>query len=171
MAIAERCRTLVRAGAVCAALTLAVPALARAQGPVYVAQPPTPGALYRDGQSDRYLLGGEWLSRADLADARQSAGWWRNVASTDGWSPVTMPNSYNANDLSSLSMSGYVGWYRRDFTLPTTGAFSRLCPDAGTATGSFASTRSTTARPCGSTAGGSAPMRARTCRSSSISRG
>jgi beta-glucuronidase len=128
MAIVERWRRLVRAGAVCAALTLAVPALAHAQGPVYVAQPPTPGALYRDGQSGRYLLGGEWLSRPDFADLGQSAGWWRNVASTEGWSPVTMPNSYNANDLSSLSMSGYVYWYRRDFTLPTTGAFSRYVP-------------------------------------------
>ena len=110
MAIAELCRRLVRAIAACAAVVLAVPALAHAQGPVYVAQPPTPGALYRDGQSGRYLLGGEWLSRPDFADLGQSSGWWRNVASTLGWSPVTMPNSYNANDLSSLSMSGYVYW-------------------------------------------------------------
>ena len=39
-----------------------------------------------------------------------------------------MPNSYNADDLSSLSMSGYVWWYRKDFTLPTSGAFSRYVP-------------------------------------------
>ena len=135
MAIAEVWRRLVRAcgacalaGSVCAALTFALPALAHAQGPVYVAQPPTKGAFYRDGQSGRYLLSGEWLSRPDFADLGQSAGWWRNVAATDGWSPVTMPNSYNADDLSSLSMSGYVGWYRKDFTLPTSGAFSRHVP-------------------------------------------
>ena len=98
MAIAEVRRRLVRAcgacalaASVCAALTLALPALAHAQGPVYVAQPPTKGALYRDGQSGRYLLSGEWLSRPDFADLGQSAGWWRNVASTDGWSPVTCP--------------------------------------------------------------------------------
>ena len=47
-----------------------------------------------------------------------------NVASTDGWSPVSVPNAYNAGDFSNASMSGYVGWYRRDFTLPS-GAFAR----------------------------------------------
>ncbi len=94
---------------------------AGAQGFAYAAQPPTAGALYRDGQSGRYLLGGEWLYRADLGDVGLASGWWRNVSSTDGWSPVTVPNSYNADDLSAASMAGYVGWYRRDFTLPRGG--------------------------------------------------
>jgi beta-glucuronidase len=128
MGIAEACRRLALAGAVSAGLMLALPTLADAQGPVYVAQPPTKGANYRDGPSGRYLLGGEWLSRPDFGDLGQAAGWWRNVASTEGWSPVTMPNSYNADDLSSLSMSGYVWWYRKDFTLPTD-AFSRYVPN------------------------------------------
>ena len=65
--------------------------------------PPTFGALYRDGPGDRWLLGGTWLYRADTADAGVAAGWWRNVASTDGWSPVTVPNSFNAGDLSQAS--------------------------------------------------------------------
>jgi beta-glucuronidase len=91
---------------------------ARAQGPAYTAQPPTKGALTRDGQDGRYLLAGNWLYRQDLADVGQTQGWWRNVAATDGWSPVTIPNSYNANDLSNQSMDGYVGWYRKDFTVP-----------------------------------------------------
>jgi hypothetical protein len=30
-------------------------------GPVYTATPPTYGALYRDGQTDKWLLGGTWL--------------------------------------------------------------------------------------------------------------
>lgn len=127
MDIAEGYRRLARATVLCAVIALSLPPLAQAQGPVYVPQPPTKGAQYRDGQSGRYQLGGEWLYRPDFADLGQSVGWWRNVASTDGWSPVTMPNAYNANDLSTLSMDGWVGWYRRDFTLPA-GAFSRYVP-------------------------------------------
>ena len=79
---------------------------------------PTHGALYQDGPDDRWLLGGAWLYRADPADAGIAAGYWRNSASTTGWSPVTVPNSFNAGDLSDASMNGSVGWYRRDFTLP-----------------------------------------------------
>jgi len=104
--------------------TLATSGVARAQGPAYSAQPPTKGALYADGQSGRYLLGGTWLYRADTGDVGLAQGWWRDVASTNGWSTVTVPSAYNAGDLSQASMSGYVGWYRRDFTLPA-GAFAR----------------------------------------------
>jgi beta-glucuronidase len=109
------------------ALLVASPA--RAQGPPYLASPPTRGALYTDGQSGRYLLGGAWLYRADLGDVGVTEGWWRNVAATDGWTPVTVPNAYNAGDFSNASMAGSVGWYRRDFTLPA-GAFARYVPAA-----------------------------------------
>ena len=102
-------------------------AAASAQGSLSTAQPPTKGALYRDGQSDRYLLGGTWLYRADIAEVGEAQGWWRNISSTTGWSAVTVPNAYNAGDLSSQSMSGYVGWYRRDFTIPR-GAFPKYVP-------------------------------------------
>jgi len=105
------------------ALLFAFSSPARAQGPPYVAEPPTAGALYRDGQSGRYLLGGTWLYRADPVDAGTGQGFWRDLAATDGWAPVAVPNSYNAGDLSPGSMNGYVGWYRRDFTLPA-GAFA-----------------------------------------------
>ena len=126
-------------------------AAARAQGPVYSATPPTPGALYSDGQTGRYLLGGSWLYRPDPSDVGVAQGWWGNVASTDGWSPVTVPNAYNAGDFSSASMSGYVGWYRRDFTLPSR-RVRALRARRATGTGSSASSRSTTAPRCGSTA-------------------
>ncbi len=107
--------------------SLAVAAPVSAQGPAYQATPPTPGALYRDGQTGRYLLGGTWLYRADLGDVGLAQGWSANVASTDGWTPVTVPNAYNAGDFSNLSMNGYVGWYRRDFTLPVR-AFAKYVP-------------------------------------------
>ncbi len=84
---------------------------------------PTAGALYRDGQTGRYLLGGTWLYRADPGDAGVSAGYWANTADASGWSPVSVPNSFNAGDLSKASMAGSVGWYRRDFVLPA-GAFA-----------------------------------------------
>ncbi len=93
----------------------------------YVATPPTHGALYRDGPGDRWLLGGAWLYRADPADVGVTDGWWRNLASTAGWTGVTVPNSFNAGDLSTASMNGSVGWYRRDFTIPT-GAFAAYVP-------------------------------------------
>ena len=107
----------------------AAPALAqtRTGGPAYAATSPTFGALYRDGPNDRWLLGGTWLYRADTANAGLAAGWWRNVASTAGWTPVSVPNSYNAGDLSDASMNGYVGWYRRDFTIPAK-AFASYVP-------------------------------------------
>ena len=104
-------------------LALAASGVAYAQGPAYSAQPPTKGALYSDGQTGRYLLGGAWLYRADTSDVGLAQGWWRNVASTSGWSTTTIPNAYNAGDFSQASMNGYVGWYRRDFTLPA-GAFA-----------------------------------------------
>jgi beta-glucuronidase len=101
---------------------------ASAQPFTYVASPPTKGALYRDGQTDRYLLGGTWLYRPDFADVGLAQRW-QNDGSTSGWSLVTVPNSYNAGDYSNLSMNGYVGWYRRDFTLPAN-AFSSRVPTA-----------------------------------------
>jgi beta-glucuronidase len=102
--------------------------IARAQtAPAYTATPPTFGALYHDGPTDRWLLGGPWLYQADPSDVGITDGWWRDTASTDGWSPVTVPNSYNAGDLSTASMSGSVGWYRRDFTLPAN-AFAGYVP-------------------------------------------
>jgi beta-glucuronidase len=83
----------------------------------YTATPPTSGALASDGQTGRYLLGGTWLYEADPNNIGLAAGWQRQTA-TAGWQEVAVPNAYNAGDLSQGSMAGYVGWYRRDFTLP-----------------------------------------------------
>lgn len=75
--------------------------------------------LYADGQTGRYLLGGDWLYRADPLDAGLTAGYERR-RSRAGWSPVTVPNAWNATDTSTASMAGSIGWYRRDFKLPDT---------------------------------------------------
>jgi beta-glucuronidase len=116
-----------RSVALAALIVSCATGLASAQPVVSPATPPTLGALYRDGQTGRYLLGGTWLYRPDLTDVGVTQNWWRNIASTAGWTPVTVPNSYNAGDFSNASMAGYVGWYRRDFTLPT-GAFAKYVP-------------------------------------------
>ena len=110
------------------ALAVFAGAPAAAQGTDPSASAPTKGALYPDGQDNRYLLGGSWLFQADPGDIGVQSGWWRDRASTAGWSPTTVPNSFNAGDLSAASMSGSVGWYRRDFTLPG-GAFARSVPN------------------------------------------
>jgi beta-glucuronidase len=119
---------ILRSLAISLLFALVIAGVAGAQTPVpYPPTPPTKGALYQDGQNDRYLLGGTWLYRADPGDLGNAQGWWRNIADTTGWSPVVVPNSYNAGDLSPASMAGSVGWYRRDFTLPSA-AFARYVP-------------------------------------------
>jgi beta-glucuronidase len=108
-------------------VTVACVWVAAARAAQYAPEPPTKGAVTRDGQTDRYLLGGTWLFRDDPGDVGLAQGWWRDTGTTEGWSPVTMPNSFDAGDLSNISTVGWVGWYRRDFTLPA-GVFARYVP-------------------------------------------
>jgi beta-glucuronidase len=106
-----------------AAMMFASASGAAAQPP----QPPTKGALYTDGQTGRYLLGGSWLFRADPGDVGLAQRWWLAGPSTAGWTAVTVPNTYNAGDYSNAGTAGSVGWYRRDFTLPPA-AFASYVP-------------------------------------------
>jgi len=91
-------------------------------GAPLAATPPSKGALTSDGPDDRYLLGGTWLYRPDVRNVGLVDGWWHDNLGRRGWKPVAIPNSFNAGDLSTKSDHGSVGWYRRDFTLPS-GAF------------------------------------------------
>src|SRR3954449_440706 len=86
--------------------------------PNYTADTPKAGADYYAGPSGRYLMGGTWLFRKDDADKGLSQGFMRNAA-TAGWSRVTVPNAWNATDESPQSFAGTVGWYRKDFKLPS----------------------------------------------------
>jgi beta-glucuronidase len=85
------------------------------------AERPRVGALYADGPSGRYLLGGQWLFRLDKEDRGLREGFHRQTG-TDGWSPVTVPNAWNLGDDSVESMMGSTGWYRKDFELPEAAA-------------------------------------------------
>src|SRR3954467_8064125 len=93
------------------ALLLAFPAAALA------ADKPNEQALYHDGPEGRYLLDGDWLFRLDNADQGEQQHFERST-SARGWSTVTVPNVWNVGDPSNESMSGGIGWYRKDFELP-----------------------------------------------------
>lgn len=105
-------------------------ALALAQGveapevPELTGERPTPETLYEDGHGARYLMGGDWYFRLDPGDGGEIFGFHLNP-SLDGWTPVTIPNAWNATDLSDDSQRGSVGWYRRDFRLPRSGGIYR----------------------------------------------
>ena len=101
--------------------TAAKPAPGRAASARSIVTAPTAGALYTDGPDGRYLLGGTWLFRLDPTDAGVRERF-PSSGSTTGWSPVTVPNAWNATDQSDASMNGSIGWYRRDFTLPNASA-------------------------------------------------
>jgi beta-glucuronidase len=97
---------------VAAALLLAlVPAAASADTP-------TNRTLYADGPQGRFLMGGEWLFRLDKDDAGLKARFQRQTSRAD-WTPVSVPNAWNTGDDSPESMAGSIGWYRKDFTLPS----------------------------------------------------
>jgi beta-glucuronidase len=114
------------------ALLALLPAGARAQAPAPVPGTPAPGTtapapggavpsartLYADGPSGRFLMDGTWLYRADPSRNGDRLGWQRDPA-TAGWTATTVPNAWNATDESPASFAGAVGWYRRDFRLPT----------------------------------------------------
>ena len=79
---------------------------------------PAAGALYDDGPSGRYLVDGTWLFRLDTANRGVREHFQRST-STAGWTTTTVPNAWNAADDSAASMLGTVGWYRKDFRLPS----------------------------------------------------
>jgi beta-glucuronidase len=117
--------SLTRHKAVSAVLAVAVAALLALGGPsaraASLAETPHAKALYQDGPSGRYLLGGRWLYRPDPGDVGIASGFFR-TAGTTGWRPVTVPNAFNAGDFSQESFNGSVGWYRKDFTPPSLGS-------------------------------------------------
>ena len=99
-------------------LLLALAALA-AFAPSAAAQSSTPSAktVYFAGQTGRYLVDGTWYFRQDALNQGLAQHFERQTA-LDGWAPVTVPNAWNATDLSDQSDRGSIGWYRKDFTLP-----------------------------------------------------
>jgi len=98
-------------------ITLALLAATAAAPAAHAADGITRGTVYKDAPDNRYLLGGAWLFRLDPAGVGVTQGWQRETK-TEGWAATTVPNAWNAGDNSVASMSGTVGWYRKDFRLP-----------------------------------------------------
>jgi hypothetical protein len=97
---------------------LAVAALLAVVAPTASAQSlvstPSPRTLYKSGPSGRFLMDGQWLFKLD----NRSSGPQLETG-TAGWKPVTVPNAWNAGDNSPESFAGGVGWYRKEFRLPS----------------------------------------------------
>jgi beta-galactosidase/beta-glucuronidase len=103
-----------------------VPALAQGGGEAPPGGSPTPAPellverpggkpLIREGQVNRQLLGGTWYFRQDH-DAIGEGERWFEQDDLAGWSAITVPHNWNAQDTSENRPS--IGWYRKEFTLP-----------------------------------------------------
>jgi beta-glucuronidase len=66
-------------------------------------------------------MDGTWYFRRDDGNNGLTLGF-QSQTSLDGWTPVTIPNAWNAGDYSDASDVGGIGWYRKDFTVPAGGA-------------------------------------------------
>jgi beta-glucuronidase len=84
--------------------------------PELVVQRPGGKPLIYEGQTTRQLLGGTWYFRQDDTFVGDAERWY---AQTDliGWNAISVPHNWNGRD-TTLNKSS-VGWYRKEFTLPT----------------------------------------------------
>ena len=92
-------------------------AMATPTASAYQATLPNPRPVAHDGPTGRYVLDGPWLLRVDRADRGEGRRWERR-RSTAGWTPITVPNAWNANDRTASGFTGAPAWYRKDFRLP-----------------------------------------------------
>lgn len=99
------------------------PPAAQAPEPSPQVSTPRKRTLSRDGHGGRYLIDGTWHFRLDAEDQGLAQDF-QSSQSLAGWSPVSVPNAWNATDISVASQRGTVGWYRKDFRVPRTGAKS-----------------------------------------------
>src|SRR4051812_24803769 len=79
---------------------------------------PNPHPVTHDGPTGRYMLDGAWLLRVDRRD-RGAGQHWERRRSAAGWTPVTIPNAWNATDRSESGFIGAPAWDRQDFRLPS----------------------------------------------------
>ena len=102
-------------------ILLAAAALLAAAGPAAAqstVSTPSARTLYKTGPTGRFLMDGRWLFKFD----NRSSGPQLETGSA-GWKAVTVPNAWNAGDNSTQSFAGAVGWYRKDFRVPSKAAF------------------------------------------------
>jgi beta-glucuronidase len=91
--------------------------LPTAQAATADAPVPPERTLYTDAPNGMFLLGHGWTTRADPHDTGIRRGWWRQGARA-GFRPTSIPDAFNARNLSRRSFRGGVHWYRATFTAP-----------------------------------------------------
>jgi beta-glucuronidase len=99
-------------------LPLVLLALAAPAGVARAADVPNGAPLYADGQDGRILMNGPWLFRLDPLNVGTGQLFFAQHG-TGGWSPISVPSAWNARDDSLASFTGGIGWYRKDFRLPS----------------------------------------------------
>jgi beta-glucuronidase len=89
------------------------------QATAAAAAAPVPAArtLYTDAPNGMFLLDHDWTTRPDPHGTGLRRGWFKTGADA-GFRPVTIPNAFNAGDLSRSSFAGRVQWYRGTFSPP-----------------------------------------------------
>ena len=78
---------------------------------------PAQRTLYTDAPNGMYLLDAGWATRADPRNVGLRERWFTSRAH-QRFTPVAIPNAFNAHDLSPGSFNGRVQWYRTTFTSP-----------------------------------------------------
>jgi beta-glucuronidase len=99
-------------------LVLALVVLAALPATALGADVPSDRTLYSDGPVGRFLVDGEWLFRLDAGNDGLRQRLYRQRSRT-GWTPIRVPHAWNVGDDSIGSFTGSVGWYRKDFELPS----------------------------------------------------
>jgi beta-glucuronidase len=84
--------------------------------PLEVQEPGGTPLIY-EGQTTRQLLGGTWYFRQDDTLVQGDTERWYEQADLVGWKAIRVPHNWNARDTTVDSSS--VGWYRKEFKLPT----------------------------------------------------
>jgi beta-glucuronidase len=97
--------------------TSALPGQLGAPGTAVAPTRPSAKVLYQDGHGGRRLMDGAWQYRLDAENRGLKEGFQRQ-SSPAGWTPVKVPNAWNALDNSDESQRGTVSWYRKDFISP-----------------------------------------------------
>src|SRR3954470_4325123 len=117
MAATRRPRMLVALAIAVALLTLPARLTTEATPALALAPMPPERTLYTDAPNGMFLLDRGWSTRPDTRNQGLRSGWQR-AGATAGFTPVAVPNAFNAGDLSPRSFAGRVQWYRVTFTAP-----------------------------------------------------
>lgn len=75
--------------------------------------------VHGNGPSGRYSLDGDWMFRLQGNLKPKAVKRLPRERSTRGWSQVSVPSTWNANEARDPKMKGEVAWYRKDFELPS----------------------------------------------------